>query len=455
MIKSESTAQYQNPTIWNSIIVPWGVCLVAALFYAYDFFLRIAPSVMIHPLMSTFNIDATTIGLISAFYYYSYTPLQIPSGLVIDRFNIQGILVGSIVLCIAGALLFALVPSLPILYLARLMMGFGSAFAFSASLKLASRWLPKNQFAFFAGIATGLGTLGAVCADWILSRLVKTYGWQDAMLVTAYIGVAMGILIILFVRDKPKWLKTYHIPKASWKKSLLRLLIILRTPGFWYNGIVGSILFMPVNVVASLWGVSFLIQGKHYMPTEAASITALIFVGAAIGAPLSGWFSDYIKSRRIPLVIGTICVFVVTLLLVYTDITSHVAIYILLFLLGLFTGTQVLVFAIVREISPPHTTGISTAATNFVVTIAAAVFQPVIGVLLDVAWDGAKSATGVPLFNIDDYKAAFLVLPILTVIGFFMIFMIPKTHCKRLYEKPEDIEHIPQEKNPYYKRKKK
>lgn len=440
----------KSASVWHAVIVPWFVCLIAAIFYAYDFLLRVAPSVMIHPLMHSLQVDATMIGFISAFYYYAYTPLQIPSGLVIDRFNVQLVLVLSIGMCVIGAVLFALFPTLGVILIARLLMGLGSAFAFVGTLKLASRWIEKKHYALFAGVTTALGTLGAVSADAILSRLVSRYGWQEAMLTTAYIGIAIGVVMVLFVRDRPSWLKPHHIPKAKWSKSLIRLWIILKTPGFWYNGFVGCILFIPVNVVASLWGIAFLIQGKHFAPTQAATITSLIFIGTAIGCPVAGWFSDYIKSRKIPLYIGTLFILILTVMLLYFNIESHLGTYIILFLLGFFTGSQVLVFAVVREISPPHTTGISTAATNFLVTIGAAIFQPLIGYLLDLSWAGKVGSHGFHLYTLRDFKLAFMLIPILTAFCFILIMLMPRTRCQRLYEQPEDIEHVPYEKKPYY-----
>ncbi|WP_434799787.1 hypothetical protein [Coxiella burnetii] len=80
-------SQERDPSFLRGTLIPWIICLLAALFYFYDFFLRVTPSVMIHPLMDQFNVGAPTIGFISAFYYYAYTPLQIPSGVIMDRYN--------------------------------------------------------------------------------------------------------------------------------------------------------------------------------------------------------------------------------------------------------------------------------------------------------------------------------------------------------------------------------
>lgn len=416
-----------TPSFLRNHLIPWGVCIIAAIFYGYDFFLRIMPSVMIQPLMNSYHVNAATIGLISAFYYYAYTPLQIPSGLIIDRFNTQIILLIALVMCVLGTFLFAYVPILQVAYLARMMMGIGSAFAFVGSLKLAARWLPRKQFALFSGVATSIGTIGAVGADWILSRLVTQLGWQSAVAVIGYVGIGMGILILAFVRNAPPTIELAEskLPKTPWSQSLKALWHVMKSFRFWINGFIGSVLFFPINVFASLWGVAFLIEAKHFSPTEAASITSLIFIGATLGAPMAGWFSDFVKSRRIPLFISAAAVLIISLLLIYTPIASHLMIYILLFLLGFFVGPQVLVFAVARRISPPHTTGMSTASTNFFVTLGAAILQPLIGILLDLSWSGVRSAAGTPIYSVASYKHAFLVLPIMTVLAFVLTVFIP------------------------------
>jgi len=141
----------RDPSFVKGALIPWAICFLSALFYFYDFFLRVAPSVMIHPLMKQFNVGATEIGFISAFYYYAYTPLQIPSGVIVDRRSTRMVLTLSALMCTVGALIFATFPNLLAAFIGRTLMGVGSAFAFIGSLKLAALWLPKKTFCFICG----------------------------------------------------------------------------------------------------------------------------------------------------------------------------------------------------------------------------------------------------------------------------------------------------------------
>jgi len=428
----------RDPSFVKGMLIPWIICLLAALFYFYDFFLRVTPSVMIAPLMKGYNVGAMEIGFISAFYYYAYTPLQIPSGAVADKYSIRWVLTLSAFMCALGTFIFASFVNVPAALFGRALMGIGSAFAFVGALKLASLWLPKRHFALFIGLTTALGTIGAVFADTILSRMVDLWGWRLSVYVTGIAGLFLTLLLFLVVRDKPKWVtrmpRSYH----TWKNTFIRIWELIGNWRFWINGAVGCFLFLPVSVFASLWGVAFLIQSYHLSPTAGATATSLIFVGTAVGSPLVGWISDRIKSRRKPIFVGGLLTFVFSVLLIYMHDLPKMAVFILLFLIGFFVSPQVLVFAIAREISPPRSTGISTATTNFFVTIGAAIFQPLIGYLLTIHWTGARTTDGIPLYSTSNYHDALLILPIVLGISFLLTFLLPKTGCHKLYEEPSE-----------------
>lgn len=436
MDDTNSFQRTRDPSFLKGTLIPWLICLLAVLFYFYDFFLRVTPSVMIHPLMQQYGAGATEIGFISAFYYYAYTPLQIPSGVVIDKYSIRWTLTLSALLCAVGTLIFASFVNLTAAFIGRALMGIGSAFAFIGALKLAALWLPKRYFALFSGLATAFGVIGAVSADTILSRLVVSIGWRSSVYITAIAGFIIAALIFLVVRDKPSWVtrmpKSYH----SWKHTWKRVFELLKMWRFWINGIVGACLFVPVSVFASLWGVAFLIGSYHLSATESATAASLVFIGAAVGSPIAGWFSDLIQNRRLLLFIGTLATTGLSLVLIYISGLSPITVLILLFLIGVFAGPQILVFAIAREISPPRSTGISTASTNFIVTLSAAIFQPLIGYLLALHWTGTLTASGTPNYTNADYRFSLFVIPAALFIAFFLTFAIPRTRCRNIYKDP-------------------
>jgi MFS family permease len=416
----------RDPSFIHGMLLPWCICLLAALFYCYDFLLRVTPSVMIHPLMKNYGANAMQIGLLSAFYYYAYTPLQIPSGVIVDKYSPRFVLSCSALLCSLGTLIFGFVDSLSIAYIARAMMGIGSAFAFVGTLKLAAVWLPKNQFALFTGIATAIGTIGAIVTDTALSHMVFSFGWRNTIYYSGISGLILTVFLFLMIKDRPPWKKPAPPEYHSWKNIGSRTLLIFGNSRFWINGAIGAFLFLPISVFASLWGVDFIAIRYDIMSHTAATATSLVFVGAAISAPFIGWLSEHIHNRRTLIALGCISCFVFSYLLIYTTSFSLTGACILLFLIGMSTSPQVLVFAIAKDMSPPKTTGLSTAATNFMVTMGAALFQPLIGYLLDSNWGGKKTSIGTHLFSLQNYQYAFKSLLLLLILSSIFTLLLPK-----------------------------
>ncbi|GGI88319.1 hypothetical protein GCM10007966_16360 [Legionella impletisoli] len=306
-------------------------------------------------------------------------------------------------------------------------MGIGSAFAFVGALKLAAIWLPENRFALFAGLTSTIGTLGAVTADNVLSYMVYDFGWKHAVYLTGLAGFILSIFLFLFIKKRPKALlaktpEEYH----SWGNIWQRFGLLSRSFYTWLNGVVGLFLFLPISVFASLWGVDFIARKYHILSAEAASATSLVFLGFAIASPLVGHLSNKITSRKIPLFIGSIGCLLSSYILIYLPGISISVAYVLLFLIGVFAAPQILVFAIAKELSPPLATGMATAMANFIVTIGAGLYQPLIGYALEYKWNGAKTEFGTPLFSVHDYQFAFGILVISLLVCCFLVLWLPK-----------------------------
>lgn len=399
----------QDTNSSNSLIYAWFMCLLAASFYSYDFLLRVTPSIMLHPLMQTYGVNATSIGFLSAFYYYIYTPLQLPSGLVVDRYSTQKVLSFSALCCVIGAFVFASTSNIYIGYFARGLMGFGSAFAFVGALKLAATTLPPHHFALFSGFATAFGTLGAITTDTVISRLQEVLGWRQTLYLCALIGALIAIMLFFLIKDTPKQLSKPHA-HHSWKPILRYAKTMFRQKTFWFNGIIGAFLFFPITVFASLWGVNFITLRFEVSNALASQMTSLVFLGLTLGAPLAGWFSGRAMQQRQILFIGCSASFLLTLALTYTHFTSLSVACVLLFFMGFSCAPQVLVFAIAKEMSPYYAVGIATAATNFFITLGASIFQPLTGYILNWTWSGDYTHIGTPFYSLWNYKIAFIPL---------------------------------------------
>lgn len=401
-------------------LIPWLICALGAIFYSYEYFLRITPSVMTTELKNFYHIQDGALGSLSAYYYYIYTPMQLVVGLLMDRYGPRRLLTVATLSCVCGSILFGSTHVLFVAEMGRLLIGFGSAFAFVGVMKLATIWLPRRYFAMFAGLATTLGMLGAILGDNIMAALKQLMGWQDTVLFSAAIGVVIALLIGTFVRDQ---VELDRKPKLSlnnvitFNEALTGLLQIVKTPQFWVVGIIGAMLYLPATVFAELWGIPFLETRLAFSNQAAASAVSMVFLGYAAGGPLFGWFSDRVQRRSAPMTVAGILSAIVLLVLLFNHSLPVWSIYVLLFFFGCFASGQVIVFAIGKELGPTKLAGSSVAFINFAVMLGGMLLQPILGYILQATHQ--------------DFHFALMILPIsLLASAFISQFLLRETYCR-------------------------
>ncbi len=398
-----------TPTILKRGIFIW---MLGTLFYCYQFFLKVSPSVMVPELMRTFQVDALTLGRISAFYFYAYAGMQIPVGLLLDRFGARRLLFVSSLLCTLGCLCFAKALTIPLAELGRLIIGMGAAFALISTLKLMSNWLPAKRIAFFSGLTLAAGMLGAILGETILSTLVDNLGWRSSLMLLFFIGLVLWSQIALWVREYPSGQCQNTHNSSSVAEVLRGLNVIIRNPYAWSTALFSGLMYAPTEAFASLWGTSFLVEHSHYTRHAAGFLVSFIFLGYLIGAPIFGAYSDRTGSRKKPMLLGAIGSFVSLTAVIYAPSLPHTIEALFLFAYGFFGSAFFIAFTLIREIHTPEVTGTALGFINGLNMIGGAILQPTIGRLLDKFWLG-DWALGARTYHINAYHHALAILPII------------------------------------------
>jgi sugar phosphate permease len=411
---------------FKKTVYPWIICGFGALFFCYEYFLRISPSVMTSQLMSAHNLNGAEVGSLIAYYYHAYVPLQLVVGLLMDRFGPRRLITFACLLCVVGTILFADVSSLA--KVGRFLVGFGSAFAFVGALKLATIWLPPNRFALVSGIILCLGMTGAMIGDNLLHSLVGMIGWRNTIYSSAVVGLFLSVLIWAVVRDSDPEHPNYAVHKMSFKQLFSGLWVTLKNPQIWINSFVGFLLYISVSAFAELWGIPYLEQARGLSQTFATQANSMIFLGWAVGGPAWGWFSDFTRKRCLPIVIGSVGAIIGVCILLYVPVLPKHSVYFILFGFGFFSSVQILVFAICHEASQIKIAGTAIALTNMVVMAGGNIFQPLIGKLLDMGWTG-QMLHGARIYPAISFQLALSVIPVGLVLAIILTFFIKETHC--------------------------
>lgn len=408
----------------------WMIWLIVAIFYLYELILRIVPSVILSDLMHDLHITATGIGTLSAFYYYAYTPMQLPVGILIDRFGARFQLALACFLCVAGSYLFSTAYRDPAIAFSRLLIGFGSSYAWVGFVYLVSHWFPSRKMGLLVGLGSSIGLLGGIFGQGPMVTIVKAIGWRGTNFQLGLIGLAITLALWTIVRDLPKNKKTAP-SKGTLRAALTGFKTVVTSPQSWICALFSLALYLSISVFAELWGISFLQHVYGLSALEAGWGTSLIYCGMLVGGPVFGLLSDYTCSRKRFTIAGAAMAALCMAVIVLAPHLSVTALYATLFLFGFATGVQLLAFSIAIELNLPSAKGSALAFNNFITMVGGMIMQPLVGWFLDWGWSGATTG-GIRSYSAQDFRWALLALPISCLIGCVLACCLRETHCKNV-----------------------
>lgn len=375
--------------------VVFGLALAS---FVLSFFHRTAPAAIAGELTRAFSISSTVLGTLAATYFYVYTVLQIPVGVLADTLGPRRILATGSAIAAAGSLLFALAPVWEVAAVGRTLVGIGVSVAFIAVLKLSAVWFPPGKFATLAGVTMFAGNLGAVIAGAPLAWVVTQTSWRTVFVALAVLSGLLALATWLRVRDRPEELglpavnpppsAAAHVP---WKRAVTRVLANPATwPPFVVNlGVGGSFL-----AFAGLWAVPYLQQVHGMSRVHAAQHSSLLLLGVAFGSMAIGIISDRLRSRR-----GVMRAAVLLYTLSWLPWLAHVqwphwATLAWFLLMGLLIPGFTLSWTIAKEANAPQYSGIATSVVNTGIFLGAGILQPLVGWVLDRARAADDVAAG-------------------------------------------------------------
>jgi MFS family permease len=407
------------------------VLSVASLLYGYEFFIRVAPSVLTQELMQSLNIDASFLSLLVAAFFYGYTPMQIPAGMLGDRFGPKKVLISAMLTVACMTIVFALSNTLWLSALCRFLTGIAASFAYIGPIMLAAAWAPVKRFALITGLIQAMGSLGAIISEKPLSILNQIFGLKTALTGIGIIGLLIALLFYLVIEDAPAKQQKLSTKQKEPIKAKKALSILFGFKPTWAIAGLGFCCWGPMSVFSELWGVSFLDSHYHFTIIEAASMMTWTWVGVAVASPFWGWCSDYIGKRLMPLNIAFSLGFVVSCWMIYLPPNSALLLKLLLFLFGFACGSQSITFGLVRDLQPQQIIGSAIGVNNMAVITGGIVLQPLAGFLLKWNWAG-HTYHGAPIYQEHAFAIAFSMIPICFLIGLLLsLVAINETHCQQ------------------------
>lgn len=395
------------------------VLTICALFLFLKYIAQLYPALISDILIQRFSLSGLEIGILASSYYYSYTLMQLVSGILLDQYDIRIPAFCAIVCVALGLYSFAHTESFLCMCLSRVLMGVGCSFATTLYMKASTLWTSDKIFTIIASFLATATMLGAAIGAAPIAFLFNHVGWSQGLILVAMIGVIISICSLFWVRNP----KSIVVNKQT---SLLKNFkaVVLKRENIWlliYSGVT----FSPVVILGGLWGVPFLQLKFHSEANQVATLISTMFIGHAIGSPVWAVMSTVFKTKKPFMVIANLIAFLSLVSILYAQ-TTFMQAEILFFIFGFCVGCFMLSFSICREVNPAVMMGFAVAFINSGEGVVSSIVDPGIGLFLDFL----KPAGSIG-FSLESYQYVLIVLPISYVLSTLTIWKLPSERCSK------------------------
>lgn len=401
---------------------------IAAVFFLYEFFLRTFIGSIAPQLISDLHLSIAKFTLLGSAYYLAYGLMQVPVGMLTDKFGVKKIIIFAIVICALSTFLFAHSDHFTEALLARFLMGFGSSFAFVCLLVIVSNWLPNRFSGFFTGASQFIGTIGPVLAggpliSWLVDHQIN---WRIALNDIGACGILLALLALLFVKNKPRGNRENLLFLAKNEPFHIRLKNLLQTKQAWIIAIYSAAVYVAIAEMAAFWGTKYL-QTVGLSQKSAAYMISITWIAYAIGCPLFGFLSDLTKRRKPFLILCALLGLCSMSLILYGHFTSRMIYEVLFFTLGLAATGNNIGFVAIAEHTNHNTKASALGLNNGMIMLVDTLLPLVISYLISIA-NGGGNAHDIPLHA---FVFGLSLLPVIYLLSLIIsIFFFEETYCK-------------------------
>ena len=389
-----------------------------AIAYAIAFLQRVSPQSVSLSFMADFETDAAGVAMLASSYFWGYTLMQIPAGLLVDRYGVKRVVLFSMVASSLGSAAFALAPNLLDVFAARLVVACGDALVFTALLKLVAQSFSDERFGVMSGISQVSGYVGGVIATTPLTAAVTGFGWRACFLFIACVGLVNLVFAKLALKPDPvsHSNKTLRSVLAAARQSLSHA-------ANWGCAMTFASHFAVVTTLSGVWGIPMVAHFFGISPSAAATPLLAFMIGNAAGSIFLGHAADR-AAAALDAALIRICLLRMVLIAMLLPPVAHafglVYVTIVFTALGLVAGGTVpLVLKCTKRLYTTDLIGVGASVNTTAAGIFAGLSQPVIGfAMIAVSQFGAAgSAQGAAVIGDAGYTALIVILLLMSLPG--------------------------------------
>lgn len=402
----------------NSRTIAWTVWIIASVFYAYQYILRVMPNIMINDIMQQFDIGAATFGQFSGVYYIGYSLLHLPVGIMLDRYGPRKMMSACILLTVVGLmpLLFAEHWIYPIA--GRFLIGLGSSAAILGVFKIIRMTFSEKSFPRMLSLSVTIGLIGAIYGGGPVSYMRELLGYQTVVQLFALAGIVLAMTTYWIVPD---------VKSSSEGTVLSDIREVLGNRRVIWSCIFAGLMVGPLEGFADVWGTAFLKQVYGYEGTLAASMPSMIFIGMCFGAPVLSMIADKVGSYLGTIVGAGMAMAISFCLMLFWPLNAG-ALSLSFVLVGVCCAYQILAIYKASTYAREQVAGLTTAVANMIIMVFGYAFHAIIGGMVN--FMGGPNVTQALVYGV-------AVIPIALTLGtggFVLLFMGERKEVKALVD---------------------
>lgn len=362
---------------------------------------------MLPELSDKFSVTAIGLGALSAFFYYPYILMQIPVGMITDKFGPKKVMMLAAFITGVACIIFALANSLTLAIIARMLMGFYGAFAFVGTLRLAINFFTPSIFAMLTGITQAMGMLGAAVGEAPMSIYVHYVGVDAAMLSFAVLFFIIGFLMLWMLKHS---ITEHQFTAISTVKISHGIKQIIKNKALWLNCLFIGCLYGPTTVFAEMWGTSFTASFRGLSHTDAAFTTSLIFIGMVFGCPLFGFLNSICNALHLMRLSAFMCL-ILMIVIIYVPGLSLFKLQVIYFCYGICNAGIIPSYNRSALLVPRQYSGIALGITNMFSVLLGAISIQLVGILIHLVSNNEMQNTHT--YPAEIYQRIFLLIILL------------------------------------------
>jgi predicted MFS family arabinose efflux permease len=351
----------------------WAIWIIASIFYAYQYVLRVMPNIMLDDIMLQFDISAATFGQFSGVYYIGYSLMHLPIGIMLDRLGPRKIMTACILLSVVGLmpLIFSDYWVYPII--GRLLLGIGSSAAILGIFKIVRMTFTEEQFSRMLSLSVTIGLLGAIYGGGPVSYMREMFGYQTVIQLFAVAGIILAITTYWLIPEVQGSLQ------GSVSSNIKEVLSNYRVIAFCF---CAGMMVGPLEGFADVWGTAFLKHVYELDSTISASLPSLIFIGMCFGAPVLSLVAERAGNYLVTIIAAGSIMTAIFLILLTIPLTSS-TLSLSFVLIGICCAYQILAIFKVSTCVREEVAGLATAVANMIIMIFGYAFHTTMGEVIN------------------------------------------------------------------------